>query len=83
MDGQKLRGRISAEGIKFCSVAGRLGISTQALYNKVNGVSEFSNSELATLKEMLHLTDQEFMALFFSAGGWQNANLKGAKSAKQ
>lgn len=83
MNGQALRERIDAEGIKFCKVAERLGISTQALYNKVNGTSEFLNSEMQALREMLHLSNPEFLALFFSADSWQKANKKGAKNAKQ
>ena len=82
MDGKALRSRIDAEGIKIRKVAERLGLSTQGLYNKLNGDSEFLTSELATLKEMLHLTDQEFLALFFSEKSWQTANKKGAKNAK-
>ena len=83
MNGSEVRSRIDKEGIKFCRVAERLGISTQALYNKINGTSEFSNSELLTLKEMLHLSNDEFLVLFFSPKGCQNANQKGAKNAKR
>ena len=80
---EALRARIDKEGIKVRKVAEHLGLTAQGLYNKLSGVSEFSQSELAILKEVLHLSDSDFLALFFSVQGIQSANQKGGKNEKQ
>ncbi len=66
-----LRGRIDAEGIKYCKVAEYLGISVQALRKKLNGSSQFIHVEIYALKELLHLNDRDFLALFFSSQSFQ------------
>lgn len=73
MEFQNVKMRIIDDGIKMVKVAEVLGISTQALYNKLNGDSEFVLSEMAKLKEFLHLSDADFLSLFFSDDGVRNA----------
>lgn len=44
----------------------RLGFSYQAFLKKLNNETEFKASEVMILKELLHLTDDEVMEIFFT-----------------
>ena len=57
----KLRGYIYSkfDTLKECSDA--LGITTQALRNKLLGKSDFKLDEMVKIKEMLDLTDEELV----------------------
>ena len=70
MDCSILKERIEREGIKKVKLAERVGLTPQGLNNKLNGDSEFNRKELEALKDALHLSDREFMSLFFSAKGF-------------
>lgn len=83
MDCGMLRERIDRDGIKKTKLADRLGLTPQGFRNKLNGDSEFNRKELEALKDALHLSDREFMSLFFSARGIQTANQKGDENAQQ
>lgn len=61
-----LREKINACGYKLVYVAKQLGISYQALLKKITNETEFKASEVMMLKELLHLTDEEVMDIFFS-----------------
>lgn len=47
-------------------LADSLGISRQSFYEKVNGVREFKQSEIATLTKILHLTEQQVVDIFLN-----------------
>ncbi len=47
-------------------LADSLGISRQSFYEKVNGVREFKQSEIATLTRILHLTEQQVVDIFLN-----------------
>ena len=83
MDHQALKDLIEREGIKKRRLAERTGLTPQGFYNKLNGDTEFNRKELEALKDALHLSTSEFMSLFFSSQGIQNANQKGVKDAEQ
>ena len=57
--------KIDACGFKLVFVAKQLGISYQAFLKKLNNETEFKTSEVMILKEILHLTDDEVMEIFF------------------
>lgn len=59
-----LLGIIYKRGETAYSIAKKLGISTAAMSNKLNGVSEFKMSEMASIKRILNLTDLEFAYIF-------------------
>ena len=56
---------IENKGIKFNKIAEYLGISRMALRNKLSGKSEFSQTEIATLKSELSMTERDFLVIFF------------------
>lgn len=70
MDCSNLKERIESEGLKKVKLAACLGLTPQGFYNKLNGDSEFNRKELEALKDALHLSDREFMSLFFSSKGF-------------
>lgn len=63
--GNLLREKIDVCGFKLVFVAKQLGISYQAFLKKLNNETEFKTSEVMILKEILHLTDDEVMEIFF------------------
>lgn len=62
-----LRQKIDQSGYKLKFIAKKLGISYQALLNKLTGKSEFRISEIQALRELLNLTNAEAEAIFFSS----------------
>lgn len=45
----------------------KLGISEQTLYNKLNGVAEFKNSEIKNLASILSLSMADVNLIFFDS----------------
>lgn len=62
-----LREKINQSGYKLAFVASQLRISYQGFLNKVNNKTEFTATEIATLKTLLNLTVEECHAIFFAA----------------
>jgi hypothetical protein len=60
-----LRKKIDQAGLKLTYVAERLGLTYQGLKKKLDGDTEFKASEIAVLKDMLHLSDADVQAIFF------------------
>lgn len=65
MNQSEFRVAVARRGISNRAMAGRLELSEQAFYNKINGQSEFKNSEIKALAEMLGLSMAEVNAIFF------------------
>ena len=61
-----LREKINASGYKLQFVAEKCGLTYFGLMKKVNNETEFKASEVMILKELLHLTDDEVMEIFFT-----------------
>lgn len=55
MDLKKLHGKIGESGIKKKEIAKRLGITPQALNNKLDGDSKFSVDEARKLCQILQI----------------------------
>lgn len=66
MNSMELRAAIARTGKTYRSLAKDLGISEQAFYNKMNGESEFKNSEIAKLIKELSLSTDDINIIFFS-----------------
>ena len=66
MNNEKLKEVIQDSGIKISVLADKIGISRQSLYMKVNGDRSFDQGEIMALKSNLHLSDEQFMTIFFS-----------------
>ncbi|GAA4653956.1 hypothetical protein GCM10023142_10940 [Anaerocolumna aminovalerica] len=63
-DTLKLRAYILQSGLTREQVAKMLGISKFTLHKKIHNITEFKASEIATLSEILNITDKE--SIFFN-----------------
>lgn len=62
-----LKARIEGSGLKLSYIKDTLGLSYQALRNKIYGVSKFTAEEIAVLCRVLKITDLlEKEAIFFA-----------------
>ncbi len=66
MNLKKLSNKIAQKGVKLTVVAESLGITTQALHNKLSGKSEFRHSETVLLCELLNIDSAERDDIFFN-----------------
>lgn len=48
------------------SLAEECGMSVTAMYNRVNGVTEFTRGEIESIAVAAPFTDSEIMAIFFA-----------------
>lgn len=62
-----LRKKIEERGLKIYYIADKLNLSNQGLSNKFENKSEFKVSEVAILKALLDLTEDEVQEIFFAA----------------
>ena len=67
MQCSSLRAEIARKNKTNRALASKLGLSEQAFYNKVNGKTEFKNSEMLTLAEELDLSMEDVNVIFFDA----------------
>ena len=56
-DRKLLNQAIVDSGITITALAKKVGIKRATLYNKLNGKSEFTGSEIVKLTDVLHLSD--------------------------
>lgn len=63
-DTKELKTRINDSGLKLTAIAEALGLTRQALWNKIENVNEFKASEIAALADILHLTENEATNIF-------------------
>lgn len=61
-----LKDVISNMGIPITTLAKKCGLSTQSFYHKLEGKTEFKQSEIAAIKDALRLTTDERDAIFFA-----------------
>ena len=66
MNNELLKEVIEDSGIKMTVLADKVGISRQSLSMKLNGERSFNQGEIMALKNNLHLTDDQFMSIFFN-----------------
>lgn len=62
----KLRKRIDESGMPMTRIAERSGIVRETLYNRLNGVGEFTATEIMALTQVLRLNRAEREAIFFA-----------------
>ena len=60
-----LREKIDQSGYKLRFIAKKIGITYQGLLNKINNRSEFRANEIQALYDLLGLTEEERVAIFF------------------
>ena len=66
MNNDLLKEVIQDKGVKVSVLADKIGISRQSLYMKLNGERAFDQGEIMALKTNLHLSDDQFMEIFFN-----------------
>ena len=64
MNTEKLKKKIEESGYKSVYIANQMGITAQALLNKLHGKSEFKISEIQILKKLLALSADETHEIF-------------------
>lgn len=62
----ELRAEFARQGISNRTIAKELDISEQAFYNKMNGESEFKESEIKKLIQLLGLSASDVDRIFLS-----------------
>lgn len=65
MNYEELRVVMMRKKITNREMAAKLSLSEQALYNKLNGVSEFKNSEIKKITTLLDLSMDDVNLIFF------------------
>ncbi len=69
------RAVVARNGVKMWQVSASLGISPQALYNKLSNKTQFSQTELAKFRLFFpDVTDDEFKQIFFAVDVTAHAN---------
>lgn len=66
MNLEYLNDRISISRIPITAIAEKLNISRQSLYKKMRGKVDFKSTEVEKLCEILRLTSEEKMLVFFA-----------------
>ena len=65
MNKNKLKGKIREKGLTYQKLAKKIGISVTSVNYKVNGQNFFNHEEMIKLREILRLTDNEIIEIFF------------------
>lgn len=65
MDYGKLLGRIREKGLTQVDVANKIGMSAATLNKKLRGHTEFTQSEILTLCNVLEIDDADLTTYFF------------------
>ena len=66
VDTKRLTDIIRVSGLKKVYIAEKLGVSYQGYLNKESGKSDFTASQIATLKDLLSLSNKDIMDIFLS-----------------
>ncbi len=65
MDRAELRAAVARKNITARQIAAALHLSSTGLNNKMRGRTEFRESEIRTLSELLELTPEDINHIFF------------------
>ena len=66
IDVHALRKDIKSSGLKIRYIANQMGLSYQAFYNKMNGKTEFTSSEIADYAIIRGKQLKEILPIFFT-----------------
>ena len=69
MANTKLRTYITENFVNISALARSMGMTRQALTAKIDGKCKFNQGDLILIKEKLHLSDDQFVFLFFDQNG--------------
>ena len=62
----KFKAKIVENNLSLAKVAELLGINEATLHRKMNGVSDFSRSEIQLLRQILNMSSNESEEIFFA-----------------
>ena len=62
----KLRKTIQESGLKISAISEQMSIARETLYNKLNGKTEFTVSEIIAISNILGLTKTQRDNIFFA-----------------
>ena len=65
MNERELRAELVRQGFTVPTFSSAIGISKKAGYEKVKGLTNFTQAELAKAKQVLNLDNERFMTIFF------------------
>ena len=65
-DALELDYAIKKAGLNRPKIAKALGISMMSMFNKIHNRTEFKASEIAALKQVLHLSNEQRDKIFFA-----------------
>lgn len=65
-DIELLKEKIKNSGMTFVAISKKSGILRETLYNRINGVGEFTASEIVSLTKTLNLTKSERDKIFLT-----------------
>ena len=66
MNSNELNAELARNGLSMPKAADAIGIGKKAFYAKMNGESQFKQSEIQRLKKLLKLSDERVGAIFFA-----------------
>lgn len=61
----ELKGKMREKGINYCQMAEKIGLSTSAVSDKINGNSVFDLAEASKMIEILEIPKEEINRYFF------------------
>lgn len=67
MNKNELLAELKRAGFTYAKIAKKLGISENAFWRKVNGLNDFTLSEIQTMVSCLNLDVSRIMVIFFAA----------------
>ena len=59
-----LKQYIDKSGLKIKFIADQLDLTYPGLYNKLTGKTEFSDSEATKIRELLHISDDDWSTIW-------------------
>ena len=62
---EMFRNKVEEIGVTYTFIASKIGITREALYNKINNGTEFKASEIAVCSKVLQLSSKERDKIFF------------------
>lgn len=68
-DTKSLKIAIMRADISHEEIAYKLGITRETLWRKINNITEFKAREIMLLRDILHLSNEQRDAIFFSEKG--------------
>lgn len=66
MKNNLLKQKIQNSGYKLRYIAKSCNLTTSGFYKKLNGQSEFKQSEIKCIKELLNINDKDLHLYFFA-----------------